>query len=119
MNVARLQDRVSSNELRAFFGTISDIDDDSLKFLVEEQSIGEALLNLEISSADAYVECEFANKRGLLAFSKGDTATVYGFLDKAFDGGAFGAIVKSRAVKFKDCGIVPAQAVTALPIIPQ
>ena len=118
MNPARLQDRVSSNELRAFYGTISGIEDDSLEFLVEEQSIGEALLNLEISSADAYVQCAFANKRDVLAFSKGDTATVYGFLDIAFDGGMLGAIVKNRAVKFKNCGIVPTQTITALPDIP-
>lgn len=96
-NPTRLESRVDRNEVYAFSGNISNIDGDTIQFLVDEKML----------ERDAFVECQFPSESYVLQLNVGQEVTVYGKLTEAFQGGLFGITGDSRAVKFHACGFYP------------
>lgn len=98
-NPTALEELVKSKEVRTIKGTIWRIEGKSLQFLIDEVTLGR----------DAFVDCKFPKERDVISFSIGSSATVYGKLDEAFDGGMLGATGDGKSVKFMDCAPYPHQ----------
>ena len=98
-NPTALEERVKSKEVRTLKGTIWRIEGKAIQFLIDQVLLGR----------DAFVECKFPEERDVISFSIGSSATVYGKLDEAFDGGMLGATGDGKSVKFTDCAPYPHQ----------
>ena len=81
-NPNRLDWRVENNEIKAFHGTITEIDGSKMQFHISRRLL----------EGDEYIECEFPNENYTLDLSEGESAYVYGWLDDV-----------NGAIKFKGC----------------